>query len=402
MIRKIMRITFKGIFKLVLVLCVILFATQTYAPIYNFPAARPFYGDSIYNPYHDVDFSKEFLKANLHGHASKDGAPFEKMFDYTPGQYSRIYDSAGYDIALITDHQFINPESPVRSYEHGYNANNCHINSYGATEVWRGDIPLMLMGKHQMQWQIDKLKERSDIVAINHPSRFRMGMKASDMTLLTGYDLIEMDAKGGGNPYDIVLSTGRYPMMTANDDSHFPDSLWNRQRFQNRYTMIALDKVHTEEELYSALTSGNAYGVQIVAGRTPRGKGTEPIIERISMSGDTLSVAIKDAVDSILFIGQGGKVKLSVKSSSEAQYIFTPEDTYIRTEFHLKNGATVWTNPVARLSALDPFDAPTINWLLSILNSTVWALLTILTIRYGFFRRKRRNKKRKFKKKHRR
>ncbi len=352
MIRKIFRV----ILKVVLTLFALICTMQVFIPKYDFVHGVPFHGDSIYNPYWDVDFSRPFVKGNFHAHESKEGAPLENMYDYADGEFNRKYDSAGYAVAMITDHQYINPECPYPAYEHGYNLHNYHINSFGAREVWGIDIPFVFCEADFMQWQINELSRRAEIISINHPSRLRMGFSVDKLSKLSGYDLIEMDARGGGNPWDIVLSAGRYPMLSATDDSHFPDSL--KRTFQNRYTMVSLSDNFTESEIWDALKGGKTYGVGLAVGRTPRGKGTEPRLEGVEVKNDTLFVAISDAVDSILFIGQNGKVLGNIKDKNQAYYIIKENDTYVRTEIMLKNGATVWLNPVARISALDEIKAP--------------------------------------------
>jgi hypothetical protein len=48
-----------------------------------------------------------------------------------------------------------------------------------------------------------------------------------------------------------------------------------------------------------------------------------------------------------VFIGQNGTVRSTVANANRAEYIFSPEDTYIRTEIRTPD-ATMYLNPVLR------------------------------------------------------
>ncbi len=377
-----MKKLFKILFSIILVIALIIDLLQIPTPIYSLPEPTPFSGTEFHNPYAKLDSTVKFVKVNLHAHQSRKGAPLEMMYDYQEGEFDSLYSEAGYHLALITDHQYINPLSPVSAYEHGYNLQNFHINSFKTTEMWGVDIPFMLNARSQMQWQINQLKKRAQYLSLNHPSRLRMGFTPDHISTLRGYDFIEMDCIGGNAPWDIALSSGYYPMLTATDDSHYPDP---RKRFQGRYTMVTLDE---QGEIWQGLKDGMSYGVELHSGEPPRGKCSEPTLLSVKLKGDTLLVAMKEAVDSVLFIGQGGAV---MQSSKAMQYIVQHSDTYIRTELFLSNGMVVWLNPIARVSALNEHPEVDVSYLLTALN-IIWRLIlaiVILKILKWLWRRKR-------------
>ncbi len=364
MIKKFFRI----ILTVISVALILISAMQLFTPIYDFPEPKPFSGSKFHNPYSSLDSTTHFVKVNLHAHQSREGAPLESMYDYRDGEFDSLYSAAGYHLALITDHQYINPASPVRAYEHGYNLQNFHINAFNAEEVWGIDIPFMLNARSQMQWQVNELKEQAEYISINHPSRLRAGFEPEDLSTLRGYDFIEMDHRGGGGPWDIVLSSGYYPMLTATDDSHYPDP---NRRFQGRYTMVALD---SDGDIWEPLEDGLSYGVELISSDAPRGKGSEPTLRSVTLRGDTLSIDIVEPVRSALFIGQGGVVK---QNSESLSYIVQPSDTYIRAELTLENGMVVWLNPIARESALEDYQEAEVNYLFTSL-SVLYRLLAIV------------------------
>ncbi len=386
-----MRIVLKTIKIFLLVLLLIVVTSRAIVPIYDHAAPTPFSGSELHNPYAGIDsteFAREFKKANLHAHESNAGAPFESMHSYAEGEFSKLYRDAGYDYALISDHQHINPASPIPVYEHGMNLSNFHINVFGAQSVWWFDIPFTLSSTSVMQWKINRLRDDGELLSINHPHSLRAGSSAEDLSLLTGYDLIEVFVHNN-HAWDSVLSAGRYIMLCSTDDSHYPDS--DNYPFQNRYTMVA---AQSPTELLGALKSGLSYGVQHIAHNTRVGAMESPRLKRVEMSGDTLFVEAVQSVDSINYIGQGGVIK----AKNSDFYVFESEDTYIRAEIFLSDGKVIILNPIARISALTPLPEAQINWLMTILNSllklAIVLVIIILTVKPS---RRRRPKKRRFK-----
>ncbi len=382
-----MKTFFRVLCRVIFWVLIIITLFQGASPIYDFPQSKPFSGAQLYNPYQTIDslgFAQDFKKTNIHAHESRKGMPFEYMHDYKEGEFAAIYKDAGYEYALVSDHQYINPISPVEAYEHGINLNNFHINSYGTDDVWWFDFPLMFRKESQMQWQIDKLRKRdATMISINHPYRWRWGLGEDKIVNLRGYDVVEV-ARGGERAWDNALSAGNYVMLSATDDSHFPDSI--NATLQIRYSMTAAKNA---SELVGAIKDGKSYGVELMRGKSPRGAGTEPKFHSVKLFGDTLSIKSPERVDSIVFVGQGGEV---MQRGTGAEYIFKESDTYIRATLYLSNGMVVWLNPVARISALQWVEPAVVNWWKTVLN---WvAVFVIALLLYIIMRKTTRRKRR--------
>lgn len=379
-----MKIIYK-IFKIVAILpllvAAIITATQGITPIYNFKDTEPFSGNEVVNPYRGLDsadFASSFRKVNIHAHQSKEGIPFEDMHDYKDGEFEKLYQELGYDIALISDHQYINPRSPIKVYEHGINLANFHLNCFGVDYASSFNIPIMLIQRSQMQNIIDRMRDNgAKLISLNHPDRYYFGFDFKKLDILRGYDVIEMGDTGGGgdSPWDYVLSAGFCPMLSATDDSHFPMS--DCDKMGSRYTMVALGDDLSEDNLYSTLKRGASYGVQIgVNGK--RSPGTEPRFKHIDMRGDSIIIELTQEFKKVIFIGQGGVQKKVVKGrDSIAWYKMQPDDTYIRAEILLPTQQLVWLNPFARTTPSDAAPLHSVNYLLTIINTLMWSLLTL-------------------------
>lgn len=364
--------------------CAIILLMQGLTPVYDFAPARPFSGDTLHNPYAGMDsvnFAGDFRKINTHAHQTMVNGLVE-FPEYTIDEFKKEYRDAGYSIAVISDHQYLNKNSPIPIYEHGVNFMNYHIQCYGAQSVWWIDFPVMLRPRHQMYWFMDQLKGTLPLIAFNHPSRLRMGANENHVKVVKGYDLMEMDHHGSRGPWDAALSEGHYSTMIATDDGHNRDSLTHR--FQNRYTMAAIGDNLSANNLYATLKQGQSYGVELLVGTSPRGAGTEPKLKNIKVLDDTLIVELLEPAK-FLFFGQEGKIVAEAVDTTAASYIFTPEDTYIRTEITLDNGMTIWLNPVARISALDPMEDATIIVWATVLNSLLWTVLSLIVV-WSIFR----------------
>ena len=375
---------FKVLTAVPLLILAIVTATQVVAPIYDFEETSPFDGDEVINPYRgldSVDFASSFRKTNIHAHQSKEGMPFEDMHDYEDGEFERWYQELGYDIALISDHQYINPRSAIRVYEHGINFDNFHINCYNPNQVSGFDFPVMLLQRSQMQWMIDYLRnDGAQLISLNHPDRYALGFSIAKLDKLRGYDLIEMGDTGGGedSPWDHVLSAGFCPMLSATDDSHFPMRQFGKMG--SRYAMVALGDDLSQENLFSTLKRGASYGVQM-GGTGKRGRQTEPRFKNIDMQGDSIIIEMAQEFDKVIFIGQGGVQKKVVEGrDSVAWYKMQADDTYIRAEIYLPTQQMVWLNPFARTTPNDAEPLHSVNYTLTALNILLWSLLTLILL----------------------
>lgn len=391
----------KKIFRIVggvvLSLCGVVVLMQVFSPVYNLQVGEGFSGQGVWNPYAGVDsvvFADGFRKGNFHAHESRRGMPLESMYSYSPGEFLSLYDSMGYDVVVVSDHQYVNPVSFFWAYEHGINLNNFHVGVWGdSVDVEWFDFPLMFSAGSQMQRMFNILGGDGIVLVLNHPYGLRNGVSAEDLRGVRGYDLIEMgggERYGGYAPWDVPLSEGYYPRLLNTDDSHYPDSLGHS--FQNHYTMVLCDPQGGgeggeggeggAESVKRGLLSGLSYGVDITVGVSPRGRGTEPRFRRVEMLGDTLVVDAVGEVDTIVFIGQGGKVLRGGEGEGgEWRYVLRGEDTYVRAEVYWSNGMRVWLNPVVRydgsVEELFGHRVPGINWWWTVVMWVVWGVVGV-------------------------
>lgn len=353
-------------------------ALQAYTAIYDFSEPVKFSGDTIHNPYNGIDSAK-WLKANFHCHQRLMYGAMD--FEYTEAEMQQVYRDQGYDLQLISDHQYINPYSPIPVYEHGWGANNFHKLMLGADKIEWVDYPIMVLPAHQMQWQLDKLKPQAELLVMNHPSRHRF-TNVDDFRNLQGYDLMEMNPDRDDTAWDLALSAGIHSNLIANDDAH---SISNRKRWiQACFTMVNAPSTN-KDDIFEALEEGRAYGVAVGLHTNNRPKPHEnlPAIEQISLTGDTIFLKFSQQPQKTLFIGQDGSIKAEIVSTdSTASYIFATDDTYIRTKSYFEGENEIWTNPFYRVGG-NQRETAIINTKLTIINSIAWGALSLLICAVG-------------------
>lgn len=388
MIKKVLSYIFRGLASLILVLLALVLGVQVVAPVYDFPESLPFSGDYIYNPYQEFD-SSTVLKSNFHAHTQ-----WDTDTTYTEEQFIEAYKAQGYDIISMANHQALSRLGHVQSYEHGINATNYHISVLGTESVSWLDFPLMFRPLHQMQFILNHLTPQAKILAINHADRIRFVDHSSVFNQLRGYPLMEMNPPHDPSCWDRALSSGIYSNLVANDDAH---SIHRRHSWMQKCFSMICSSSTEPDSLISALRRGNAYGTVISNEKnmSPNPHANLPTINNIALSGDTVSVRMSIAADSIKFVGQGGKTISSIPNTSEASYIFTPQDTYIRVVAHYPMEIELWSNPFIRIPSPqhDPhtYDKPTINWMLTAINIVLWVVVCGFLVRLALmiWRRRR-------------
>ena len=80
-IAKIIKWTLRGVASIIVV-AILAVLISSFSPIYNFAEPRSFEGGDIYNPYHSLDSTQVWRRANFHTHTKVDGILNE--CDYTP------------------------------------------------------------------------------------------------------------------------------------------------------------------------------------------------------------------------------------------------------------------------------------------------------------------------------
>lgn len=262
-------------------------------PSYSFAEIEPFHGDFIYNPYSD------FNQINYIDFRSKD-----------------------------IENQGINV------YEYGYAMTGTRYLCLGYDEKRKIDYPF-LQSVHYKQFNIDKLNKKCRLVALAHPSK---GFKKGELTRLDHYRVMEALSPDDNSLYywDIALSNGhRVNIISTNGEFG--------TIFDSKKYVTACVGGADAGSVLNSLETGNSYAVAY------SGNLLEvPVVQEVTLKGDTIFVAVSEKAKEIRFIGQNAVEKQALNGVSEGFYIFRNDDTYIRTEIEFDNGNTLYLNPLVR------------------------------------------------------
>lgn len=383
------RTIFKVISKTVACLIVIaLFAVAatSFSPVYRFRTPVPFSGPDIYNPYHTLDTSKCWKRANFHTHTRVPG-PLNEC-ELWPEDVYKALERFGYDIVTFSNHNRLTQHPfdtalQVNVYEHGYNLFKYHKLVFGCDKVWRFDhlIPFFAF---QKQFQLERLRGDSDLVQINHPLRTD-GLEGAQMEKLSGYRLIELDSgKSTENRYwDLALSSGHYSFGTANDDLHYPD---RSGRIAVRCNFLCCSSA-SYADIRTALMEGCFYSMRVPDyghgdwEMKYRKNRTLPFVKDIGLKDSTVFISVSQPADSIKIFGQDHKTLCKVSDADVIEYVMKPADSYARITAWFPEGEVIYSNPFARYdSSLNstPFNeaAQDINIILTILFNLAVAAAT--------------------------
>jgi len=325
-------------------------------PVYRFPPATAFHGDSLDNPYRDA--SGTWYQANFHAHSiAWGGATNAKS---RPAEVEAAYRAMGYDVVGISDYQSIrrggrDGDGRVPVYEHGYNVMKTHQLVIGARAVSWLDYVLP-QNVHQKQFVLDRLSGPGVVVSLNHP-RFRQGYREDDMRSLTGTTLIEVlnHYRRSYGHWDAALGAGRRAWIIAGDDSHDAGDA----RETGVYWTMVNAKSRRTRDLVEALRAGRAYGV---AGH---GGAMALRLKAVATAGTTVTVALDTPAERIEFIGRNGIVRAVALDTASASYAFAADDPYIRTRV-TGAGNVLYLNPVLRTDG-SPEPVASVDWLRSVL-----------------------------------
>jgi hypothetical protein len=201
-----------------------------------------------------------------------------------------------------------------------------------------------------------------------------------DMAKLTGYDALEVlnHYRNSVTLWDAALSAGKRVWMIGNDDSHDVFDLEQTMRY---WTMI---NAPTSErtDILAALKSGRSFGVD---GRLGENKNS---IASLTVDSLTIYLDLDTIASEISFIGQNGDIRSTFPDIATAQYTFSSEDTYIRTEI-ITTQSKIYLNPVYRYENTPlQTERATINWPFTWLYRFLFFLIYVL-IFYLFFNRKK-------------
>jgi hypothetical protein len=383
---KILRIVIKFFLGICILIVIILTLQYLVTPKYTYAEPGVFAGDYIYNPYRLIDTAK-WRMANFHAHTRK---IFDKKNSASKSNIllDSIYKSFGYDIAGISDYQFINLyESKnkwfIPVYEHGYQYYKNHQLVLNAKKVSWLDFPFRQTLDNK-QFIINRLKKNtSTLITIVHPF-YRKAYSLNDLKYLTNYNCLEIANSNRifTSYYDAALSYGHPVFIMADDDSH---DLMNISDVCSSFNLINSDLVR--DSVLNSLRTGRSIGVKfnISSYNTNEEKRAGllklPEIKSFTFKSDTLAVSLNKSVKIIKFIGQNGTEKKRITNCSNGAYFFSKEDTYIRTEIECNDGTIFFLNPLFRYDGIKLSEyAPSYNVLKTwTLRSAVISIL-ILTL----------------------
>lgn len=266
----------------------------------------------------------------------------------------------GYDIIGLSNYQRISSPFPgdalyVPVYEHGWNVWKRHHLCVGARSVVWHDYPLY-QSLHHKQFMINRLQPTCDLLVINHP-KFLWGFNPEDFAKLSGYDCIEVlnHYRRSFAHWDAALSAGRPAWIIGNDDTH---DVSKRDETGRYWTMINSKRAEPKY-IIAAIAAGKAYGVSGWDGVMDNG------LKSVEVNGLKLIVKCDSIADEIVFIGQNGTRMSAYKNVKTANYRFTGDDTYIRTEI-VSPKTTLYLNPIFRTDGAVLVYRAKINWLGSV------------------------------------
>lgn len=329
-----------------------------WAPVYNFNQPVPFSGSKLFNPYASMD-SNNWRKANFHMHSRMAGGITDGRMNTSQAIFN-TYLRLGYDVFSISDYMRVNgykqdKQTYIPAYEHGYGIWKNHQLCIGSRGVSFLDYPFG-QTLNDKQHVIDVLKKKNDIVAIAHPE-FRKGYSANDFKYLRNYDLIEAlnHYRFSLRQWDAALSSGYPAYILASDDGHDI----NKPGEVGRCVTFINAPSTKRGDIISNLKAGNAYGVSV--GRYENETidsivltaKSIPKVRNVTLRNDSLFIAVSAKAAAFRFISQNGKLRATVKNSTNATYPISKTDPYIRTEilFEGKHGSdsiTIYLNPVYR------------------------------------------------------
>ena len=351
---------------------------------YSYPQPGAFTGKNLYNPYTDIDTAK-WKRANFHLHT-------RLLFGLTDGAGNSVqiadsfYKFFGYDVSSISDYMRINNYKSnngifIASYEHGYQYYKTHQLVINTNKILWTDY-FFRQTLNNKQYIINRLKrDSSTLVAIVHP-KTRDGYLLSDFKHLGNYDYLEIaDSKHAFSMYyDTILSSGHPVFIIANDDSHdlsgFTDGA-------HSFNVINADP--DSRSIICALRTGKSYGV--VLNLKPYKTNYEkrvamerlPVLTGFEIHHDTLIVKMNQKADSIKFIGQNGILKTVFLNSRIGRYLFSLDDTYIRTEIVCNDGSVYFLNPVFRNNgSYLPVNLPEVNVIATYAYRISFAIISLL------------------------
>jgi len=288
----------------------------------------------------NVSAQSRYYKAQMHCHTTNSGG------NYAPIDLINKYKDAGYEILMITDHNFVTDGASynvpgilcIKSEEISFDR---HMNGFFL------DHAIIPDENFNCQDAIDSVKAQGGLVQLNHycagpltPVEWVVSA-AEIMNLNNGPDILEIFntahdlslAHDDKTIWDSLLTVGKIVWGGADDDFH-PHVLESIE-FNQAWNMIFLDSL-TENNVYQAIKNGNFYA----------STGVEIYNYNVTNYNTYKIIEINSNATKIDFWGPGHTLLYSV-NGGYAQY--TLQDySYVRAELSIgtNNKKYAWTQPV--------------------------------------------------------
>jgi hypothetical protein len=301
----------KLLISLILIVTFLMGLVYVQTRIYNFPPPTPFSGDSLINPYQNIN-NKSF-KCNFHAHSKAWGGVTNGH--NSSQEITTAYKDKGYTVAGISNYHkiedSINSNSPIYIpvYEHGINIKKSHLLGIDADKPSYFDFPLW-QNTSQKQQIINDVRNNNGLVTIAHP-KFMDGHTLEDMARLTNYQFVEVlnHYRISDEYWDAALTAGRLVYGIGNDDTH---DINNEPTFR-MWTEVYAD-VPTKDGILNSMVAGKSYMVHAKEGIVD----LAPVM--VMAKGDSLSFEIKGPVLALEVWGANHELLLSSPFEQMKEY----------------------------------------------------------------------------------
>lgn len=339
---------------------VIFLATLSYTLInqyvfgskYVFAPPTSFKGDSLYNPYKEINASHAKI-ANFHAHAQNGllngkGEPEDVL-----NQYKKI----GVDIAGVSqynkiDQSLVETGSSIPVYEHGTNLGKTHQLVIGARQVVSKDYPFF-QTIHNKQEILERISlDSQNVIALTHPD-LSHGYNVEDIKFLHYYDLMEVLSPYANSIayWDTALSSGKPIFAIGNDDVH---DVFDHNEL-GRFVNIVFSESMSKEHIVQALKKGQSAILWLkqetnesLERKLEKISSAKNIFSSLSVGGDTISLKFEHAIQQLDVITDNGIRYASLSPDSSYKIVMKPEHSYLRFEAALKDGSKIIFNPIFR------------------------------------------------------
>lgn len=323
-------------------------------PRYTFSSPSPFKGNSIFNPYEQVNWSNA-AAANFHAHASTWSGLTNGSG--TASDIYRRYDSMGYAYHAISQYHFVDTfgfgkPAYVPAYEHGYNVTKTHQLVLGAKSVlWKDYIfPQTIHNKQEVLVRL--AKDTGNVIVLNHPS-LRSGYTLDEMRQLEYYDYIELlnPSAESIRHWDEMLSSGKSIFAMGNDDMH---DVFNNDQLGRFFTLL-YGESDSHSNVMKSLKKGAGITVWLpqvdnesLEEKARKVSLTKSLIRSMVANDDSMVLELAEPIKEIKLVTDHGRVKQIANSTAFFTFRFLQGESYWRIELIDRYGIRYFLNPLYR------------------------------------------------------